>query len=199
MVGSSQVWLEAVIPGMRPSITKRLRPRPEATRPMDHPTHIAFALTSSWVWEFQSSVLMTSSSVSLRSDRSGGFRHSHCSQWCYMESGGHMKISLPIFKDKDMKNDITYQSWHWDLMVYHCAGCQDCTLLPYAICSLQGYPQELGRSSVTDITLDDVLMILDEHYNNVKALDALNQELFQLCMGEKETVSDWRMHLLRHL
>ena len=29
-----------------------------------------------------------------------------------------------------------------------------------------------------DITLDDVLTILDEHYNNVKTLDALNQELF---------------------
>ena len=31
-----------------------------------------------------------------------------------------------------------------------------------------------------DITLDGVLTNLDEHYNNVKALDALNQELFQL-------------------
>ena len=50
-----------------------------------------------------------------------------------------------------------------------------------------------------DITLDDVLTILDKHYNNVKALDALNQELFQLCMGEKETVSDWGVCLLRHL
>ena len=50
-----------------------------------------------------------------------------------------------------------------------------------------------------DITLDDVLTILDEHYNNVKALDALNQELFQLHMGDKETVSDWGVHLLRHL
>ena len=50
-----------------------------------------------------------------------------------------------------------------------------------------------------DITLDDVLTILDEHYNNVKALDALNQEFFQLCMGEKETVSDWWVHLSRHL
>ena len=39
--------------------------------------------------------------------------------------------------------------------------------------------------------LDDVLMILDEHYNNVKALDVLNQELFQLWMANKETVSDW--------
>ena len=58
---------------------------------------------------------------------------------------------------------------------------------------------ELVRSSGTDITLDDVLTILDEHYNNVKALGALNQELFQLWMGGKETVSDWGVHLLRHL
>ena len=42
-----------------------------------------------------------------------------------------------------------------------------------------------------DITLDDVLAILDEHYNNVKALDALNQEPFQLQMGKKERVLDW--------
>ena len=52
--------------------------------------------------------------------------------------------------------------------------CRDCTLLPYAIRSLQGYPGELVWSSGMDITLDDVLMILDEHYNNVKALDVLN-------------------------
>ena len=42
-------------------------------------------------------------------------------------------------------------------------------------------------------------MILDEHYNNVKVLDALNQELFQLWMADKETVSDWGIHLSRHL
>ena len=42
-----------------------------------------------------------------------------------------------------------------------------------------------------DITLDDVLTILDEHYNNVKALGALKQELFCLQMEEKETVLDW--------
>ena len=41
-----------------------------------------------------------------------------------------------------------------------------------------------------DITLDDILTILDEHYNNVKALDTLNQELFQLRTADKETVSD---------
>ena len=51
-----------------------------------------------------------------------------------------------------------------------------------------------------DITLDDVLTILDEHYTqmNMKALDALNQELFQLRMADKETVSHWGAHLSRH-
>ena len=42
-----------------------------------------------------------------------------------------------------------------------------------------------------DITLDDVLTVLDEHYNNIKALDALNQELFQLQMADKEAILDW--------
>ena len=50
-----------------------------------------------------------------------------------------------------------------------------------------------------DITLDDILNILDEHYNNIKALDALNQGLFQMHIGKKETVSDWRVNLSRHL
>ena len=50
-----------------------------------------------------------------------------------------------------------------------------------------------------DIMLDDMLTILDEHYNNVKALDALNQELFQSRMADKETVSDWGVCLSRHL
>ena len=84
-------------------------------------------------------------------------------------------------------------------MVYQCARCRDHTLLPYTIRSLQGYPGELVQSSGTDIALDDVLMILDEHYNNVKVLDALNQELFQMWMADKETVSDWGVHLSRHL
>ena len=50
-----------------------------------------------------------------------------------------------------------------------------------------------------NITLDDVLTILDEHYNNVKALDTLNEELFQLRMADKETALDWGVQLLRHL
>ena len=110
-----------------------------------------------------------------------------------------MKINLPIFKDEHAKDAVTYQSWRWDLTVYRHAGCRDCTLLPYAIRSLQSYPGELVWSSGTDITLDEVLTILDEHYNNVKALDTLNQELFQMRMADKETVSDWGVCLSRHL
>ena len=110
-----------------------------------------------------------------------------------------MKINLPIFKDEDTKDAITYQSWRWDFTVYQCVGCRDCTLLPYAIQSLQGYLRELVQSLGMDITLDDVLTILDKHCSNVKALDALNQELFQLQMADKGTVSDWGICLLRQL
>ena len=137
------------------------------------------------------------SSVSSQSDCSDGSRHSRQGRRHREEM--HMKINLPIFKDEDAKDAVTYQSWRWDLMVYQHARCRDCTLLPYAIRSLQGYPGELVQSSGTDITLDDVLMILDEHYNNVKVLDVLNQELFQMQMADKETVSDWGVCLSRHL
>ena len=110
-----------------------------------------------------------------------------------------MKINLPIFKDEDAKDAVTYQNWRWDLMVYQCVGCRDHNLLPYAIRSLQGYSRELVQRSGTDVTLDNVLTILDVYYNNVKALDALNQELLQLWMADKETVLDWGIHLSRHL
>ena len=110
-----------------------------------------------------------------------------------------MKINLQIFKDEDAKDAVTYQSWRWDLTVYRHAGCRDCTLLQYAIRSLQGYLGELVLSSGTDINLDDALTILDEHYNNVKAFDFLNQELFQMRMADKETVSDWGVCLSRYL
>ena len=42
-------------------------------------------------------------------------------------------------------------------------------------------------------------MILDEHYNNVKVLDILNQELLKLQMADKETVSGLGICLSRHL
>ena len=143
------------------------------------------------------SSLSMKSLMSSRSDCSDGSRHSRWGRWHQEETC--MKINLPIFKDEDAKDAVTYQSWRWDLTVYQHAGCRDCTLLPYTIRSLQGYTGELVWSSRTDITLDNVLTILDEHYNNVKVLDVLNQELFQLWMTDKETVLDWGIHLSRHL
>ena len=140
------------------------------------------------------SVVSSMSSQSDHSDRSGHLRRGRR----HREETG-MKINLPIFKDEDAKDAVTYQSWRWDLTVYRHAGCRDRTLLPYAIRSLQGYPGKLVQSLGTDITLDGILTILDEHYNNVKALDALNQELFQMRMADKETVSDWGICLSRHL
>ena len=148
-------------------------------------------LLSDLGFESDRSSASTSSSVASVSERWGGSRHPCHGQQPHRETEGHMKINLPVFKDEDTKDAITYQSWCWDITVYHWAGCWDCTLLPYIIWSLHGDPRELVRSSGTDITLDDMLTILDEHTNNVKALDTLNQELFQLRMGEKETVSDW--------
>ena len=132
------------------------------------------------------------------SDRSEESWHSQCGRW-HWEEGAHMKINLPVFKDEDAKDLVSYQSLRWDLTMYQCVGCRDHTILPYAIWSLQGYPGELVQSSGTDITLGDVLTILDEHYNNVKTLDAPNQKLFQLRMADKETVSDQDVHPSRHL
>ena len=135
-------------------------------------------------FESDKSLLLIMSSMSSRSDHSDESRHSRWGRWHWEET--HMKINLPIFKDEDAKDVVTYQNWRWDLKVYWHPGCRDHTLLPYAIRSLQGYPGEMVWSSGTDITLDNVLMILDEHHNNVKALDALNQELFQLWMADKK-------------
>ena len=63
-----------------------------------------------------------------------------------------MKMNLPVIKDEDAKDTVTYQSWRWDLTVYQWVGCRDHTLLPYEIRSLQGYPDKLVQSSGTDIT-----------------------------------------------
>ena len=140
--------------------TKRLKASPRCPSPS--PDH---------GFESDRSSLSTTSLMLPRSDHSDRPWHSRWGRQYWEEKC--MKINLPIFKDEDVKDAVTYQSWRWDLTVYWCAGCRDQTLLPYTIRSLQSYPGEQVQSSSTDITLDDVLMILDEHYNNVKALYAL--------------------------
>ena len=92
------------------------------------------------------------------SDRSEGSWHSQCGR-LHREDGAHMKINLPVFKDEDTKDAVTYQSWRWDLTVYQHVGCRDHALLPYAIWSLLGYPSELVWRSGMDISLDNVLTI----------------------------------------
>ena len=88
-------------------------------------------------FENNRSSVSTTYSMSLLSDRSEGSQHLQRGRWCG-EVGAHLKINLPIFKDEDTKGAVTYQSWRWDLTVYHCVGCWDHTLLPSAIWSLQG-------------------------------------------------------------
>ena len=49
-----------------------------------------------------------------------------------------MKVTLPIFKDEDAKDAVIYQSWRWDLTVYHPVGWRDCTCLhmPSSLCKV---------------------------------------------------------------
>ena len=74
------------------------------------------------------SLLLMASSISSRSNRSEG---SQCSQRGrqHWEDRAQMKINLPVFKDEDAKDAVTYQSWMWDLTVYQHVGCRDHTLL----------------------------------------------------------------------
>ena len=58
-------------------------------------------------FESDKSSVSTSSSVSSRYDRSSGSRHKHNGQCC-RDPEGHTKINLPVFKDEDKKDAITY-------------------------------------------------------------------------------------------
>ena len=66
----------------------------------------------------RSSALMSSSVASV-SERLGGSRHPYHGRQPHRETRGHVKINLPVFKDEDIKDAITYQSWCWDVTIYH--------------------------------------------------------------------------------
>ena len=66
--------------------------------------------------------MSTASLMSSLSDWSEGSWHPQRGRQ-HGEARAHMKINLPIFKDEDAKDAVTYQSWRWDLTVYHHAGC----------------------------------------------------------------------------
>ena len=73
-------------------------------------------LSSDHGFESDRSTASSSSSVSSMSGRWGGLRYPHHGRYPCWEPGGHMKINLPVFKDEDTKDAVTYQSWHCDLM-----------------------------------------------------------------------------------
>ena len=52
-----------------------------------------------------------------RSDRSDRSQYPQQGRQ-HQEDRAHMKINLSVFKDKDAKDAVTYQSWRWDLTVY---------------------------------------------------------------------------------
>ena len=79
---------------------------------------------------------------------------------------------------------------------YFChPGYDDQHLLPYIFQSLQGYLGDLARSLGKDTTLDDVLQILDEHYDVVMTFDALSRELYSLKQGSGENVAEFGVYL----
>ena len=54
----------------------------------------------------------------------------------------------------------------------------DCHLLPYVFRSLQGFLGDLVRSLGEDVSLGDVLQMLDEHYGVLMTFDTLSKELY---------------------
>ena len=50
--------------------------------------------------------------------------------------GLRVKVNLLIFKDEKTKDAVTYHSWQWDMVIFHCSGWDDQHLLPYVFRSL---------------------------------------------------------------
>ena len=118
MMGGTPAWASGRTAGVRPDATVRPELRPELrVVPPQSPS-----LSSDHGSESQRSAASTSSSVLSMSEQSGGSRHPHHGRHPHREPGGHMKINLLVFKDKETKNSVTYQSWDWGLTVYHHAG-----------------------------------------------------------------------------
>ena len=107
-MGGAQMWPKDSVPRRRSGATARPILRQGAMRATGYPTPLPSPSPDHGFNSDQRSA-STSSSVLSRSKRSGGSRHLHHNQQTHQESGGHMKINLPVFKDKDTKNAITYK------------------------------------------------------------------------------------------
>ena len=69
-------------------------------------------------------------------DRSERYWHSQHGRW-HRENWAHMKINLPVFKDKAAKDAVTYQCWRW---IWQCTG-----MLGVGITSSYHMPSSLYR------------------------------------------------------
>ena len=96
-------------------------------------------------FESDRSSVSTALLMSSLSDRSEGSQHPWWGRQCGV-ARAHMKINLPIFKDEDTKDAVTYQSRRWDLIVYHCPGCRDLhsSGMPSSLCKVT--PQNWYRA-----------------------------------------------------
>ena len=110
-----------------------------------------------------------------------------------------MKVNLPIFKDEETKDAVTYCSWQRDVAIFCHLGWDEQHLLSYIFWSLQGFPGELTRILGEDATLTNVLQTLDEHYGTVMTFDALSKEFYSLKQGSGENVAEFRVWLLQQV
>ena len=60
---------------------------------------------------------------------------------------------------------------------------------------MAGIPGDLARSLGEDVTLIDVLQMLDEHYGVMITFDALSKELHSLKQGSRENEAKFRVWL----
>ena len=96
-----------------------------------------------------------------------------------------------------MKDAVTYHPWWWDMAIFHQSGRDDQHLLPYVFNTLQGFPGSLAQSLGKDVTLSDVLKMLDEHYGVVMMFDAFSKELYILKQGLGEKAAEFGVCLLQ--
>ena len=68
-------------------------------------------------------------------------------------------------------------------------GWDDQHLLPNIFHSVQGFPGDLARSLGKDVTLNDVLQMLDKHYGVIMTFDALSKECYSLKQGLNKNMS----------
>ena len=93
--------------------------------------------------------------------------------------GHNVKVNILIFKDDKSQDAITNCSWQWDIAIFCQSGWDNQYLLPYIFCS-QGFPGYLARSFGADVTLNDVLHMLEKQCGVVMTFDTLNKELYSL-------------------